>query len=161
MGKDMDIESMCERARLRAEQLYAVDDLNCGESVFKAVLEAFGEPCPLSLLRVASALGTGMNSGCSCGALTGGELAIGCLLGREQETGSVPKDCKRAAKRCHAEFVRDNRAACCRILTKGMVHDSPERRQACAGRSAAAAGRAVAIIADTLAERRAREAAGS
>lgn len=49
-----------DRVEQKTGILFRRDKLNCAESVFKALLEESGNPCPLELLRTASAFGRGM-----------------------------------------------------------------------------------------------------
>ena len=138
-----------QRAGKAAEDYFRIDVLNCAESVLKAVLEEAGRPCPLELVRAASAFGRGMGgAGCCCGALIGGQMALGCLLGRVRETGEPPEACGRLARVLHDRFVKQNRAACCPVLHRGMPFGSPEQFDSCAVRT----GKAAALAAQLLLE---------
>ncbi|MBN1481982.1 C_GCAxxG_C_C family protein [candidate division KSB1 bacterium] len=74
---------------------------NCAESVSQAILEAFAEEGPTDIPRVASAFGGGIGGTQQgvCGALSGGIIAIGYLLGRVRPTENVD-----TAKAIAAEF---------------------------------------------------------
>lgn len=149
-----------ERAARRAEVLYRDEKLSCGEAVFKALLLEAGETCPLGLLRVASAFGHGFGgAGCCCGALAGGEMAIGHFLGREQEKGKNPPDCMKTARRLHDQFVALNHATCCRVLHKGLKHSSPEQIASCTVRSFGGAQLAARVIMEALEARAAQKPA--
>lgn len=140
-------EDFPDRARQKAGTLYRTDRLNCAEAVFKALIEESGHPCPLEILRMASAFGRGMGSaGCCCGALVGGEMAVGFLFGRTEERGRCPDTCGQVAKLLHDHFARHNRATCCRVLHKGLPYGTPEQRAACAKRTEDAAAIAAGII---------------
>ena len=140
-----------ERAREAAAKFYAEQRLNCAESVFKAVVTSAGLPCPLELVRMASSFGHGMGgAGCSCGSLVGAQLALGYFLGRAEETGRPPQQCRDLAKVAHDRFVKINRVACCRILLKGKVYGTPEQKESCANHTREAAEIAATIIMEAL-----------
>ena len=129
-----------DRVEQKTGILFRHDKLNCAESVFRALLEESGNSCPLELLRTASAFGRGMGgAGCCCGALIGGEMAVGFLFGRREENGLCPDVCGHVAKQLHDRFVEHNRVTCCRVLHKGLPYGTPEQFKACAKRTVKAA----------------------
>ncbi len=137
------------RAGKAAEALFRNDILNCAESVLKAVLCEAGLPCPPELLRAASAFGRGMGgAGCCCGALIGGQMTLGCFFGRTREQGEPPEGCAKLARLLHDRFTAQNKAACCRVLHKGMPYGSPEQFNSCAVRT----GRAAELTAQVILE---------
>ena len=137
------------RAGRAAEARFRNDLLNCAESVLKAVLEEAGAACPLDMLKVASAFGRGMGgAGCCCGALVGGQMALGCFFGRTQDRGEPPEVCARLARLLHERFTAQNKAACCRVLHKGMPYGTPEQFDSCALRT----GRAAELAAQAILE---------
>jgi C_GCAxxG_C_C family probable redox protein len=74
--------SLAEQTELRAAALYE-QRYWCGESVLKAVNEAYGEPMPAEFVRLASGLCAGFGgSRTTCGALAGAVMAAGLLTGR-------------------------------------------------------------------------------
>lgn len=75
--------SLAERTEKRAAELYE-QGLWCGESVLKAVNEAYGEPMPCEFVRLASGFCAGFGgSRTTCGALAGAVMAAGLLTGRQ------------------------------------------------------------------------------
>lgn len=135
------------RSRQLAEECFRKDFLNCAEAVFKGVLGAAGRDCPLAVLRLASAFGRGMGgAGCTCGALIGGQMALGTFFGRTSERGFTSEQCAGAAKELHDRFKAENRATCCRILHKGLPYGTPEQFESCCGRAALAAELTAAVI---------------
>jgi len=85
-----------------AEAFFA-SGFNCAESVLQAILEAFTEERPKDIPRVASAFGGGIGGSHegACGALNGGIMAIGYLLGR-----LTPDENVNEAKAIAAEFQK-------------------------------------------------------
>lgn len=131
----LDDETAVRRA---AFKYFAHDGLNCAESVMKAVLEHNGKTCSPELLCASSAFGAGMGgSGCLCGALAGGVIALGILLGREG---------KALSKLLHEDFKREHGSTCCRILSRNLISGTTEKFAACAQRTASTAGLAAVVI---------------
>ena len=96
---------------------------------------------------MASAFGKGMGrAGCS------GEMAIGFFFGRETEIGPCPLSCEEIARELHDRFVKQNRAACCRVLHKGLLwhYGTPEQFENCAQRTVRAARLAAEVIMDHM-----------
>lgn len=132
------------------ERLFRENLHNCAEAVLTAVLHAAGQECPLEVRRLASAFGRGMGgAGCACGALVGGQMAIGALFGRVAESGSVPEVCQEASRQLHNRFKKENGATCCRILHKGLPFGTEEQFNSCCERSRKAAAIAAELIAET------------
>jgi C_GCAxxG_C_C family probable redox protein len=74
---------------------------NCAESIMKAFAELYSKEPELSMTKFASGFGGGIGgSHCeTCGALTGGIIAIGWLFGRKD-----PSDDKQKVLSLSAEF---------------------------------------------------------
>lgn len=96
----------------------------CCEAVMEVIMDNFQVDMPHEMIRMASGMAIGVGkSGCICGALNGGVLAIGMFFGRDEHKG--PKDpnvvkCMSMTNELH-DWFRDNNtkhAACCRVLTK-------------------------------------------
>ena len=147
-------EHFPNRVKSTAERYFRSNLFNCAETVLKAVLEESGMPCPLETVRLASAFGRGMGgAGCYCGALVGGQMTIGALFGRMQETGFPPEGCAILSKQLYDRFVQHNRATCCRILHKGLPFGTPEQFDACAIRAACAAEITAQVIREAIMEK--------
>jgi C_GCAxxG_C_C family probable redox protein len=80
---------------------YFNSGFNCAEAVLKTFVEAYGKEPDPSFTRFASGFGGGIGgSTCeTCGALTGGIVAIGWLFGRND-----PRDDKQKVISLSAEF---------------------------------------------------------
>ena len=145
-------EDMPAQARELARQYFRRDFNNCAESVFRAIMEVSGRSCPVEVLKMASAFGRGMGqAGCACGALVGGEMAIGIFFGRTETSGPAPDICAQAAKLLHKRFKKQNGATCCRILHKGLPFGTDEQFDSCCERTLNAAELAAGVIAEVQA----------
>lgn len=115
-----------------AETYYRNGEFYCSEAIIKTIKDAFGSDLPDDIIGMASGFPVGMGgSGCTCGAVSGGVMAIGLFLGR-----SLPKDEKVAktmelSKELHDRFREKNRVLCCKILTRGMELGSDVHMKQC------------------------------
>lgn len=88
---------------------YYEEGFNCAQSILKA----YGEVNSLEisqLLKASSSLGSGMKSGCACGALIGAELILGLLY------SDNPKLLHMKNRTMHDQFKKIFGATCCRII---------------------------------------------
>lgn len=146
------------RCMALAEKLFKENSHNCAEAVCRAILLTAGRDCPVETVRLASAFGRGMGgAGCACGALVGGQMAVGAFFGREAETGYPPDKCAEAAALLHKRFQKENGATCCRILHKGLDFGTPEQLASCCARSAKAAEIAAGVIQKILTKKPPRD----
>src|SRR5512139_34857 len=103
-------------ARHKAEEFYRSGQFLCSEAVFLVANEYLGHPAPDEMVRLASGFPVGMGlAGCSCGALTGGVMALGLKYGRS-EPGAAAPGMFEAAKELHDRFKARRRMVCCRAL---------------------------------------------
>lgn len=101
---------------------YHSGGFHCAEAVSKAIIEAYGQEPSSEIPRVASAFGGGAvkTFNGTCGALTGGLVAIGYLYGRmkpgdEEAKKEVFQLAQELGKRFVAEFGASN---CNSVLEK-------------------------------------------
>jgi C_GCAxxG_C_C family probable redox protein len=128
-----------DKTTKRAEKLMASHNFGCSEAIILAFQTAMPEYIPDALVAASTALRGGMGgAGCVCGALAGGQMVLGAVFGyRGGLEGGATRDVEAAAKirtlskELHDRFREEHKAACCRILTKGLEHNSPERQENC------------------------------
>lgn len=104
----------------------------CSESVIYSIKKNF----ELDLSDDAIAMSGGFpwgcgGGGCICGALAGGTMCIGYFFGRRTPGDPKISRCFELTNELHDYFKKENKATCCRILTKGMEKNSPERKAHC------------------------------
>lgn len=109
----------------------------CCEAVMAAMRENFELDVPEDVIGMASAMSVGAGrSGCMCGALNGGILALGMFFGRTEPRG--PKDpevnkCMSYSNELHNWFKEMNgkKAVCCRVLTREFDMGRGEHKNQC------------------------------
>jgi C_GCAxxG_C_C family probable redox protein len=120
------------KIRVQAEAYYRDMDYYCSEAIVKVINDEFGLGYPEPVIRMASGFPIGMGgSGCTCGAVAGGIMALGMVFGRTQAKDDQVKKCMDLAHELHERFRERHGCLCCRILTKGMVLGSPVHMQQC------------------------------
>ncbi len=120
-----------ENARRKAEEFYRSGQFLCSEAVFLVANEFLGRPVPDDLVRLASGFPVGMGkAGCSCGALTGGVMALGLKYGRSTPGAATPGMFE-AAKELHDRFKARRQCVCCRALVRKFEFGSPEHIEQC------------------------------
>ena len=109
----------------------------CCEALMATIRSNFDLDVPEEVIAMASgmALGAG-RSGCMCGALNGGIMALGLFFGRTEQDGPTnPKSikCMQLTHELHDWFKEANgkHAICCRILTREFDMGKGEHKEQC------------------------------
>lgn len=109
----------------------------CCEALMQAIRDNFELDVPREVIAMSSGMAVGVGgSGCICGALNSGVMALGMFFGRTEPNG--PKDpvvvkCKELTHELHDWFKANNgkNAICCRILTKEFDMGKGEHKEQC------------------------------
>lgn len=118
--------------RKTAEEYYRNGDFFCSEAIVKVIKDEFELPFPDEAVAMASGFPVGMGgSGCTCGAIAGGIMALGMVFGRTEAKDPKVKKAMELAKELHNTFKDRHGCLCCRVLTRGMELGSPEHMQQC------------------------------
>ena len=121
-------------ARIRdlAEGYYRDGDFYCSEAIVKTIKDEFHLPISDDVIAAASGFPIGIGgSGCSCGAVTGGVMALGLFFGRTEAKDDKVNKAMVLANELHEIFRKSHNAICCRILTAGMELGSPKHMEKC------------------------------
>ncbi|MEW6352192.1 MAG: C-GCAxxG-C-C family protein [Thermodesulfobacteriota bacterium] len=143
-------EELVRLVGLRAHNLFETGRLFCSEAVLVVLNRGLkgGLSDELSI-RLASGLPRGIgDAGCTCGALTGGVLALGLFLGRDRPSMRDRHKAMDAARRLHDEFRALFGSTCCRVLTKKVKDQPKAHMEQCARFTRAAAEMAAGLILD-------------
>jgi C_GCAxxG_C_C family probable redox protein len=122
--------------------------LHCAEAVFTVLNQVLGGGLPGALAtNLASGFPEGLaGSGCLCGALSGGVLALGLFLG-QAGAGILPaKSVKGATRSLHDFFREQFGSTCCRVLTKNLPPRSAKLIEHCGEITGATAEIAARLI---------------
>lgn len=104
---------------------------NCAEAVLKAYLDILPGSFGPEVSRFASVFGGGMGrSGCSCGALTGSEMVLGMLAGRDGLDDKLDRIYALAGI-LHNRFDEKFGSTCCRVLNPGGDFESKDHLRRC------------------------------
>lgn len=116
----------------QAEAYYRNGDFYCSEAIVKAIRDGFELDVPDTAIAMASGFPVGMGgAGCTCGAVSGGVMALGMVFGRTRAGDEKVNKAMQLAKELHDEFQRRHHCLCCRALTGGMELGSPKHMAQC------------------------------
>lgn len=104
----------------------------CSESVIYAIKKHFDLDLSDDAIAMSSGFPWGLGGGgCICGALAGSTMCIGYFFGRRTPNDPAIQKCFELTNELHDYFKQTCGATCCRILTKGLEKNSPERKAQC------------------------------
>jgi C_GCAxxG_C_C family probable redox protein len=120
-----------ESVRKKAEGYFARGEFFCSEAVVHTINELLGWPFPEEVVKVASGFPIGLGkSGCLCGAVSGGAMALGMAYGRKHGETMNEKMFQMSAA-LHDHIKNMYKSTCCRVLVKDYEFSSPERKAHC------------------------------
>ena len=109
----------------------------CCEALMDTIRRDFDIDVPEQVVAMASGMAVGAGkSGCMCGALNGGIMALGLIFGRTEQNGPTNPDsikCMQLSHELHDWFKANNgkNAICCRILTREFDMGKGEHKEQC------------------------------
>lgn len=100
--------------------------LHCAEVISKALLETFSGKAPPEVIKAASGFGGGIAGSTQelCGAFTGGVIALGALLGRDNP-GEDLRDCGTLTKEYKSRFLSQFGSLRCMDILDGFGGENP------------------------------------
>lgn len=141
------IGAQAERAAERAGAHFDAG-FNCAESMALMANEVVAPGLVPGAPRVATALGRGMGAHHeTCGALSGGILALGCLYGRDAPDRAAYTKARRAANRFRDLFLQSLGATNCGDL-RTPAADREDAKKRCRRITATAAALLVQVISE-------------
>ena len=137
------------KIRKIAEDYYRDGDFYCSEAVVKTIIDEFQIDVSQDVIMMASGFPVGMGGmGCTCGALTGGVMAIGLVYGRSQGKDPKVNKAMELSAKLYQIFCERHKVSCCKVLTRGMEKGSPEHMEQCIAFTGEMAYEAAKIIAE-------------
>ncbi|GAA0260618.1 C-GCAxxG-C-C family protein [Faecalicatena contorta] len=104
----------------------------CSESVVISIRRHFGLELSDDAIAMSSGFPWGLGGGgCICGALAGGVMMLGYFFGRTESGDPCINKCFEVSRELHNFFCKTYGASCCRVLTKGLEKNSPQRKTQC------------------------------
>ncbi|MBD5643850.1 C-GCAxxG-C-C family protein [Clostridium botulinum] len=132
-----------DKIRKVAEDYYRNGDFYCSEAVVKTIRDEFKIEVSDDAIAMASGFPVGMGgSGCTCGAIAGGIMALGMVFGRKP----IVAKSMELSKKLHDDFKKEHKSLCCRFLTKDMELGSKEHMDQCIAFTGEVAERVARII---------------
>ena len=121
-------EQLIEDARQTAEDYFRRGDYFCSEAVLTTINNALGQKFSPEIVRMASGFPIGIGkSGCLCGAVSGGVMALGLAYGRTEPGADMPDSFPNNAA-LHDYIKEEYGSTCCRVLTKDFDDFGSEER---------------------------------
>jgi len=111
-SETMDLAGQC---RSEAEELYRSGRYHCAEAVLAVVRNHFRPDLPEEVVQMASGFGGGSGSGCICGAVSGGTVALGLVLKEDK------KRITHLTRELHTWFKEKYGVTCCKTIR--ATHD--------------------------------------
>ncbi len=124
---DPELPGLC---RSEAEALYRSGRYHCAEAVLEVVRRHFSPETPEVLVHTVSGFGGGSGSGCICGAVSGGTVGFGLVLGTDK------KRIAHLTRELHAWFKEKYDVTCCKIIRQNLPGVCPALTGEVAGKVA-------------------------
>lgn len=119
--------------RVAAEDVFSQGKFYCSEAVVHSINNVLKEPYPEEITRTASAFPVGLGKAKSlCGAVSGGEIALGMVYGRTLGEKMNPKMLP-FAKELHDFIKTKYGSVLCAKLVEPYDFKSAERKKLCVG----------------------------
>jgi C_GCAxxG_C_C family probable redox protein len=101
---------LTEQCRHEAEALYRSGKYHCAEAVLEVIRRHFSPATPETVVKMVSGFGGGSGSGCICGAVAAGTVALGMVLGDDK------KRIAHQTRELHTWFKERYDFTCCKII---------------------------------------------
>ena len=134
LSAELTKDEMLDMVTKNAEELFRSGTYYCSEAVWQTINELLGMPYSADVVKLASGFPIGMGkAGCLCGAVSGGQMALGMVYGRV-EGEPMQEKMFEMSKKLHDYIMDEYKSNCCRVITrqwKGDNFKSPERKAHC------------------------------
>ncbi|MBS4007954.1 MAG: C_GCAxxG_C_C family protein [Clostridium sp.] len=132
--KEFSKDEILEKVQTDAEELFSSGKFFCSEAVVQTINELLNKPYAEDVAKLAGGFPIGMGrAGCLCGAVSGGQMALGMVYGRVKGEPMNEKMFIKA-KELHDYINEEYKANCCRIITadwQGEDFKSQARKNHC------------------------------
>jgi C_GCAxxG_C_C family probable redox protein len=121
---------LVEQCRQEAEALYRSGKLHCAEAVMAVIRTHFSPDTPEAVVHTVSGFGGGSGSGCVCGAVAAGTVALGLVIGDDK------KKTAHLTRELHSWFKGKYDFTCCKIIRQNHQGVCPQLTGEVAGKVA-------------------------
>jgi len=127
-------EELVNQVKNEAEGYFQRGEFFCSEAIVRAINNFLGKPYEDDIVKMASGFPIGIGkSGCLCGAVSGGIMALGMVYGRNY--GEKMDDAMFPISAGLHDYIKEEYGStCCRVMTRQWAGDkfqSPERKMHC------------------------------
>jgi len=105
-----EVVRLAEEYKTEAEALHRSGKYHCAESTLSTLCKHFRPDLPEEIAQLASGFGGGSGSGCLCGAVAGGTIALGLILKEDK------KQIQKLTAELHGWFKEKFGTTCCRSI---------------------------------------------
>jgi C_GCAxxG_C_C family probable redox protein len=105
---EIEIATHC---RIEAEELYRSGKYHCAEAVMESIRRKFSPETAEAVVATVAGFGGGSGSGCICGAVSGGTVALGLVLNDKKQTTHLTRE-------LHSWFQEKYGVTCCKTIRK-------------------------------------------
>lgn len=117
-------EELLNKVQNEAEELFRSGTFFCSEAVVQTINNFLGKPFDDNVVKLASGFPIGMGkSGCLCGAVSGGQMALGMVYGRVQGE-AMQEEMFEKSKALHDYIISEYKSTCCRVITRQWAGDN-------------------------------------
>lgn len=109
---------LAELCQVEGEALYRSGRYHCAEAVVEVVRRHFSPETPEAVVNSVSGFGGGSGSGCICGAVSGGTVALGLVLGDKKLTTHLTRE-------LHGWFKEKYGVTCCKTIRQTHKNACP------------------------------------
>lgn len=140
-----------QQIKTDSENHYRNGDFFCSEAVVKTIKDSFDIQCSDDVIKLASGFPVGIGgSGCTCGAISGGVMAIGLVFGRSQAKDPSVQLSMALSAKLYKKFIQAHKTSCCKALTAKMQLGTPEHMSQCVALTGEVAYETAKLIAEEL-----------
>jgi C_GCAxxG_C_C family probable redox protein len=104
--EELELAELCQ---VEGEALYRSGRYHCAEAVVEVVRRHFSPETPTAVVNAVSGFGGGSGVGCICGAVSGGTVALGLVLGDKKLTTHLTRE-------LHGWFKGKYGVTCCKTI---------------------------------------------
>lgn len=116
-------EELLEMVQKNAEELFRSGTFFCSEAVVQTINEVLNKPYPDEVVKLASGFPIGLGkAGCLCGAVSGGQMALGMIYGRVKGE-PMQEEMFDRSKDLHDYIKEEYKSTCCRVITREWQGD--------------------------------------